>query len=939
MKLTLTDILAAWLLLFAIHTSVVASDLSSNLQQASSPEIHVFINEFMASNGSTIADEDGDYEDWIELYNAGSHAVELMNWTISDDLDRPERWVFPDITIEPGGFLLLWASGKNRRTPDGELHTNFSISRSGEPLLLSDAGGNRVDYIDPVVVERDVSYGRTPDGADSLVFFSTPTPGYSNSEQGTGRWPDPPIFSHTSGFYTVPFDLYLTPGSHPESATILYTLDGSLPDPAHLDTTWYPIRSHPDAELQQRPIITREWQGSLHITNRTNQENDLSRIVTTYGRHRDPAEQLPKATVIRAAVYQHGVLSPVKTATFFVGAHLQSKLSLPIFSVTAPEEALFGYEQGILVPGRLFDYSTTSLRGGNYMMRGEEWEREAHVHAFFSNQSSLGASSAHTPNLILDQALGLRVHGGTSRHYTHKSLRLYARAGYGESWFNHALFPGRHTNHRPVTRFKRLMLRNSGQDISSTFFRDGLISTLMTGTQVDVHAFQPSHLFINGEYWGLANLRERFDRYYVQEHYGVDEQHVSILESWEETDAHYAAFRSFLEQADPKQASFFTEVAESIHPLSLFDMRIADIYFGRWDIHHWRLWRDRSDPSSRWRWNLWDMDLGLGLVNDWGPAWTHGALVHTNYLERFLTDFHSGVFNRELQLLLKNEQGKELFINRFADLMNTRFHRNRVHETADSLQNLLATAMPGHIARWRPPSGIESMATWEEEVQLMREFASERADYVRGHIDGFFDLGGPAHVTLAIHSAAGPATITLNTLDLELSHEHPWQGIYFAGNALNLRAHDASVASNTTEHRYFYGWELNGELISRDKQLRIYPLDGMVLTAVYEATQTSAEPDSDNSEMPFPARTQLMHNYPNPFNASTILPFELAEDAQVLLEVFDLTGRTIATLVNAYYSAGMHSVPFKAGHLASGIYVYRLQVGGQVFVRRMILTK
>ncbi len=78
----------------------------------------VIINEVMASNATTLADEDGDNEDWIELYNYGNEDISLKGFGLSDDYDDPFRWQFPDVTIRAGEYLLVWASGKNRRDPE-----------------------------------------------------------------------------------------------------------------------------------------------------------------------------------------------------------------------------------------------------------------------------------------------------------------------------------------------------------------------------------------------------------------------------------------------------------------------------------------------------------------------------------------------------------------------------------------------------------------------------------------------------------------------------------------------------------------------------------------------------------------------------------------------------------------------------------------------------
>ncbi|MDO8899336.1 MAG: lamin tail domain-containing protein, partial [Bacteroidales bacterium] len=99
----------------------------------------------MSSNATAVADEDGDYSDWIELHNTSNQALSLAGYGLSDDPEQPFRWVFPAKGIQPGGYLLVWASGKNRINTQQPLHTNFSISAAGEPLLLTHPSGERID--------------------------------------------------------------------------------------------------------------------------------------------------------------------------------------------------------------------------------------------------------------------------------------------------------------------------------------------------------------------------------------------------------------------------------------------------------------------------------------------------------------------------------------------------------------------------------------------------------------------------------------------------------------------------------------------------------------------------------------------------------------------------------------------------------------------------
>ncbi len=187
----------------------------------------VKINEIMTANATTITDEDRDYPDWIELYNAGTATISLEGYGLSDDIDDPFKWVFPDVSLPPGGFLVVFASDKDRTTLPGRLHTNFKLKSSGEELLLTTPSGTSADLFYSVEMETDVSYGRIPDGGERLVLFYEPTPGASNGDTLPSQRAPPPVFSLKSGFYTTGETLMIT--CPDASATIRYTLDCNTP--------------------------------------------------------------------------------------------------------------------------------------------------------------------------------------------------------------------------------------------------------------------------------------------------------------------------------------------------------------------------------------------------------------------------------------------------------------------------------------------------------------------------------------------------------------------------------------------------------------------------------------------------------------------------------------------------------------------------------------
>ncbi len=252
----------------------------------------ILINEVMSSNTSTIADEDGDYPDWIELFNPTDNEINLYKYSLTDDADNPAKWLFPNITLSPGEYLVVFASGKDRK--GNILHTNFKIKSSGEYLWLRDSTGQILDKVDSVEIPADVSIGRSIDNLSEWLYFSEPTPGASNNTGGFNAFAEPPKFSIDGGFFSSNLSIEIHIDS--ANATVFYTTDGSEPSDTSLKYT-HPI-------------------------------------------------SIDSTTVIRSKSFQEGYLpSRTVTNTYF----MNENVSLPVVSLATDPKNLWDDETGIYV--------------------------------------------------------------------------------------------------------------------------------------------------------------------------------------------------------------------------------------------------------------------------------------------------------------------------------------------------------------------------------------------------------------------------------------------------------------------------------------------------------------------------------------------------------------------------------------------------------------
>ena len=192
------------------------------------PPAGVTISEFMAENDRTLNDEDGDSSDWIEIQNATAISANLAGWHLTDDPVNLKKWRFPNAAIPAKGYLLLFASNKDRTNTTSRLHTNFKLKSDGGYLALYNPDGTIISEFAPSYPEQrlDVSYGQDRGNSTIHGYFVQPTPGAPNSVSGPGFGPEV-LFSRAGGTFSDSFSLSLATSS--EQAKIHYTLDGTLP--------------------------------------------------------------------------------------------------------------------------------------------------------------------------------------------------------------------------------------------------------------------------------------------------------------------------------------------------------------------------------------------------------------------------------------------------------------------------------------------------------------------------------------------------------------------------------------------------------------------------------------------------------------------------------------------------------------------------------------
>ncbi len=787
----------------------------------------VKINELMASNITKITDNTGEYSDWVELHNSGGTAVDLAGYYLSDDLSNVKKFQFTttggQVVIPANGYLLIWASGITSR---GVKHTSFALSASGEDIVLTAPDGiTIIDSFSFGNQRADVSYGRLPNGGAPFKYFASSTPGTANSS--TNSYDElllPPVFSKNGGFYQNAFSLQIT--STQPGVTILYTIDGSEPASGSLSPRSYNHKNqYPSGSLITKQYRSYTYTAPIDVADRASAPNKISGISSTFDANPDylPGNPVYKGTVVRARATKANALpSDIVTHSYFFTPNGRNKYSLPVISISTQENGFFDYSNGIYVAGSDFDSwksANPSLTpdGGtpaNYRREGENAERSAHIEIIEKD------------TVTYQQDVGIRINGGYSRAYRLKTLRIYATDQY--KTFDYQLFPN-----LPFANYKTFLLRNSGQDYEYTMFRDAFIHDAVSHLIFDTQAYRPGILFLNGEYWGIHNLRQRQDKHYYNQKYGADPDNLDILSNSVEAGdrVHYNAMTSYISSHSMQTPSYYNYIKTQMDVENFRDYQISEIYFANsdWPFNNVESWRLRvpfnaSAPQGqdgRWRWNMYDTDVSMG-------NWTSDKLSFASRPNEGSTFL--------LYHLLRNDSFKNDFINRFADLLNTAFLPSRLTTMLNERKNRIAPSMADHISRWRKPSNL---ASWETFVTDRLNFIQNRPSYQYQHIRSKFGIGGEFDLTVNV-SDTTHGYVRVNSIDIRSSTPgiasvpYPWIGKYFDNIPFQIKAKPKAGFK-------FKHWEFGNTLLT-DSIVTVNTASNVSYKAIFEQVLFSSNP-------------------------------------------------------------------------------------------------
>ena len=844
------------------------------------------INEGSNRNYAAIADENGDYPDWIEIYNTTADSLSLFGYSLSDNESEPSKWTFPNVKLPPNEFKTVFCSGKDRKpisgfttvvntgtynptigwnthpfdTPfywDGVsnvlvstcsyssagytsnsvfkqsvtpfLSSVFSFQDGGEGACYANYGtpvalrpnmklngftigtGNvqnsPTDYPAPygnwywgaknqmLILASELSNaGLTAGNISDLAFRvanTDPNTFYdyieislklvsANELNSTFEAVDPNNNLHTnfkisrsgervylysptqqllSSLLVSCQDLDNSIGSFPDSSSNIVLFDVATPAATNNLSTPYlsylspPTFSMPAGIYNQPLTVSISNPNSIpsYVYYTTNGDDPTTNSTLYEG------EVIPVfySSVLKARAFADTVLSsPNAVASYLLGV----SHTTPILSVVTDNDNLYG-------ANGIFD---------NW---GFDWQRAAYIEYFDTTQQ-----------LLFSQKAGMQIDGGWggSRSNPQHSFRVELDNGVlGDGSIEYPIIPNRPNR----TKYSNFYLRNGSNQYLVLPYKDAAqVEMMCAETNAYYSAWRPITVYINGAYFGLYELREKFDTEYFKsiENADPDSTDILSLSAWGggalrtvegSVDSFFTDYQNF-NNLDPTDANYWN-LADNYFDMQWYtDYIIGASWMGNtdWPGNNIKLYRSNAS-NGRWRFCLIDQELALAP-----NSWTDCYFDHIAYM--LGQDTNNPYINVWLQSL-QNEQYRNYFINRFADVMNSAYKEERILGIENSFFNQTVVEMQNEYARWGNPNNIVGqMNDFYDNHLLFQYQLSERTQQVRNHIAANFELPNQVDVTLDVHPA-GAGTIHISSLTPDT---YPWQGVYFNGVPVKIEA-------------------------------------------------------------------------------------------------------------------------------------------------------
>ena len=760
--------------------------LSLEAEESDSPLV---ISEASSANRTYAPDASGNCHDYVEIHNPSAQAIDLTGHCLTDDEADPGKWAFPQgATIPAGGYLLVYASG-GAAGAAGELHASFKLDSAGETLLLTDPEGRAISRLPLPALKSDQAYSLGEDGTYTAAL--APTPGLPNdsdeprlqmaranaggvyiselmasSDDQPHDWLE--LYNASaqavdiSGWglsddaasprkYRFPQGTVIAPGDHLTLylSGVAGTTGGVLCASFRLsaDGGYGLTLSDASGALLDRVFVPEQYTGISYarmddggFLYTTEDTPDRMNAQTGYlGRAQQPAFSAPGGPQAAGATLQVELTAspgarifytldcsaPDETSTPYAGPIAVTGTTVVravayqdgyLPSCSASQSYLYDAEHTLRVVSMVADPEDIFGSEGFHTLYERDLERPGHIEVYTENGAQM-----------LSENCALRLHGQGSRKYQQKGFKVIARREYGTNRFRAPLFSG-----RDYTEYQSFLLRASSEDGRLTRMRDSILTALARGTDVLYQETELCVLYINGEYWGHYNMRERICAAMICQYEGWEgqEDSIDIVKGNDlvlrGSDDSFQAMLAYLRQHGVPDDETLARVGEEVDLDSFIAYQALQIFVGNADTLNVKRYRNRN-ADGKWHWAIFDLDWGF--------------YVDTNSIRRWLDPQGMGTSLATDNTLFIALMGNPTFYDRFltymGDMLSTQWTSGRIVEMIRERYLALTPELPRHQARWG-----QSRENFEERVAELAEYAKTRPRKLVGYFRDTLGLTG-----------------------------------------------------------------------------------------------------------------------------------------------------------------------------------------------------
>ena len=457
--------------------------------------------------------------------------------------------------------------------------------------------------------------------------------------------------------------------------------------------------------------LTQENGGEIYYT------TDGS-IPTEHSRKYTGPITINKTTVIRARGKEDGkFLSKIKNCTYLI----DESITLPVVSIAINDEYLWDDKIGIYVLGTDENGNPNPPDSEYYANYDHNWMRPAAIEYIKDGKSQFSEN------------VGIRIFGSGSRKKPQKSLAIFAKDNFGAKSIKYPLFPDK----PQITKVKSFLLRKSD---TRTTIRDGISQMIVhNNMNIDYQSYHATVVFINGQYWGILNIREKINEDYLHTNHHVDPDNVDIVkptyrenvyESVSGSTDNFMYVLDYIIHHNPNSIEFEQFIEKNIDTDELINYMISQNFFNivDWDVRNMKFWREKKE-NTKWRWFLYDLDSGFWDVAD-------------NPFEYSLANSKRPWSHPIQRKLLENTNFKYKFASRFFSHLNITFDYANTHIIMDNLIDAIRPEIERHFRRW--PINYN----FDHDIDNLYYFAKNRVHYMKQHIKNWFGLSGNDKLTI-----------------------------------------------------------------------------------------------------------------------------------------------------------------------------------------------